>query len=89
MLTGRRVFVTGAATGIGAATCRHLVSLGASVLGAGLDAIDGRALAAELRAAPFRFVEADLTREADVRSAVAAAVTAFGGLDGVVNAAGI
>lgn len=89
MLTGRRVFVTGAATGIGAATCRHLVSLGASVLGAGLDAAEGHALAAELHPLPFHFRETDLTREADVRSAVAAAVTAFGGLDGVVNAAGI
>jgi NAD(P)-dependent dehydrogenase (short-subunit alcohol dehydrogenase family) len=89
MLTGRRIFVTGAATGIGASTCRYLLDQGAAVFGTGLDGADGRAMAAELVAAPYQFQEADLTREADVQTAVARAVEQLGGLDAVVNAAGV
>src|SRR5262245_58772482 len=91
MLAGRRVLVTGAATGIGRATSEHLVSLGANVFGAGLDAAEGEALAADYAARnlPLRFRKADLTQEADVQAAVGEAVSAFGGLDAVVNCAGI
>lgn len=88
-LAGRRILVTGAGTGIGAATVRVLLDQGAQVFGAGLDAAEGRALEAELATASFRFREADLTREDAVRAAVAGAVAAFGGLDGLVNAAGV
>ena len=89
MLTGKRVLVTGAATGIGAATSRYLLVQGASVFGVGLDAVDGQALAQDCAPSPFVFHEADLTREADVQTAITAAVQRFGGLDAVVNAAGI
>ncbi len=86
-LEGRRLFVTGAATGIGRATAEHLQDLGARVLGAGLDAGEGRALAAARPGLLFR--QADLTREEEVRAAVAEARERLGGLDGVVNCAGI
>jgi NAD(P)-dependent dehydrogenase (short-subunit alcohol dehydrogenase family) len=91
MLAGRRILVTGAATGIGRATAEHLVSLGARVLGGGLDEGEGYALAADHRSRqlPLLFERADLTKETDVQSVVNAAVTAFGGLDAVVNCAGI
>lgn len=91
MLANRRVLVTGAATGIGRATAEYLVSQGARVFGAGLDAADGEALAAAHAAQgrPLLFRKADLTQEADVQAAVKAAVDAFGGLDAVVNCAGV
>jgi NAD(P)-dependent dehydrogenase (short-subunit alcohol dehydrogenase family) len=91
MLAGRRVLVTGAATGIGRATAEYLVSLGAKVFGAGLDEAEGQALAAAYAARnlPLLFRKADLTLEADVQSVVKEAVAAFGGLDAVVNCAGI
>jgi NAD(P)-dependent dehydrogenase (short-subunit alcohol dehydrogenase family) len=90
-LSRLRVLITGAATGIGRATAEHLVDRGASVFGAGLDAAEGEALAADYkgRNLPLLFREGDLTREADVRAVVDAAVEAFGGLDAVVNCAGI
>jgi NAD(P)-dependent dehydrogenase (short-subunit alcohol dehydrogenase family) len=91
MLTDRRILVTGAATGIGRATSEHLLSLGAKVFGAGLDETEGEALATRCQTAglPFHFQRADLTHEPDVQSAVKGAVNGFGGLDAVVNCAGI
>ncbi|MDR3472482.1 MAG: SDR family NAD(P)-dependent oxidoreductase [Devosia sp.] len=88
LLAGRRVFVTGAATGIGRATAEYLAAQGARVFGAGLDGDEGRAAYAG-KGPDLLFREADLTREADVRAAVAEAAAAFGGLDAVVNCAGI
>jgi NAD(P)-dependent dehydrogenase (short-subunit alcohol dehydrogenase family) len=88
LLAGRRIFVTGAATGIGLATADYLVAQGARVFGAGLDGDAGRSAHAG-KAPQLIFRETDLTRDADVRSAVAEAAAAFGGLDGVVNCAGI
>lgn len=88
-MRGKRIFITGGATGIGAATGRHLRKLGARVWATGLDAGAGRALAAELGDADFAFHPADLTVEDQVRGAVGAMVAAWGGIDGVVNAAGI
>lgn len=82
-LEGRRVLVTGAATGIGRATAEHLALAGAQVVGTGLDA------AAAVSARGFRFEPADLTREEEVRGAVAAVLAHLGGLDAVVNCAGI
>ena len=91
LVSGRRVFVTGAATGIGRATAEYLVSEGAAVFGAGLDGEEGRALAAGYAGSspPLLFREADLAVEADVRAAVDEAKAALGGLDAVVNCAGI
>jgi NAD(P)-dependent dehydrogenase (short-subunit alcohol dehydrogenase family) len=90
-MSGRVVFVTGAATGIGRAIAEHLVACGAAVFGVGLDAAEGRALAETFGSQdrPFDFMEADITEESSVRAAVAAALAKFGRLDGVVNCAGI
>jgi len=87
-LAGQRVLVTGAATGIGRATAEYLVEQGARVFGIGLDGAEGRSVHAG-RAPSLVFRETDLTREADVRAAVAEARQALGGLDGVVNCAGV
>jgi NAD(P)-dependent dehydrogenase (short-subunit alcohol dehydrogenase family) len=91
MLAGRRILVTGAATGIGRATAEHLVGLGAKVFGAGLDEREGKALARRYQREqlPLHFRGADLTRESDVQAVVADALAAFEGLDAVVNCAGV
>lgn len=85
--SGKRVFVTGGATGIGRATAEYLASEGARVFAVGLDGDEGRAAHAGNPAVTFR--ETDVTAEPDVRAAVSEAVTQLGGLDAVVNCAGI
>jgi 2-keto-3-deoxy-L-fuconate dehydrogenase len=78
---GLRAIVTGGASGIGLATARLLASRGAQV--ACLDLrIDGLP-------APLAGFVADVTDDAAVRAAVAGAADRFGGLDIVVNNAGI
>lgn len=89
-LAGCRVIVTGASSGLGAHTVRHLVGLGAFVVAAARREERLAALAAILADAPGRVVPhvADVTREEDARALVAAAVAAFGGIDVLVNNAG-
>ncbi|WP_280548806.1 3-hydroxyacyl-CoA dehydrogenase [Halomonas sp. 11-S5] len=80
--------VTGGASGLGEATVRELHGAGARVVVADLNAERGEALATELgeRAA---FQRTDVTDEADAQAAVDLAVSRFGGLQGLVNCAGI
>jgi len=85
-LKGRRIVVTGAASGIGRSTAQLFAREGANV--ALLD-LDMRGLAEtirDIRAHPF---EVDVTNEDAVSQAVDKAAAALGGIDGVVNAAGI
>ncbi|TRC84435.1 SDR family oxidoreductase [Mesorhizobium sp. WSM4310] len=89
MFAGKRVFVTGAATGIGRATAEYLADEGARVFGAGLDGEEGKAFAGRYDESQLIFRESDLTREEEVQSAVTAATERLGGLDAVVNCAGI
>jgi NAD(P)-dependent dehydrogenase (short-subunit alcohol dehydrogenase family) len=86
-LDGRVAIVTGGASGIGAASVRLFVEEGARVLIADMQAERGEALAGELGdAAAFRRV--DVTREEDLRAAVADAEARFGRLDVMYNNAG-
>ncbi|MFV0524424.1 MAG: SDR family NAD(P)-dependent oxidoreductase [Acidimicrobiales bacterium] len=86
-LDDRVAVVTGAASGIGAATARRLVADGARVLLTDIQDDAGRALADELgdRAA-FRHV--NVTLEQDVADAVGDAVERWGHLDVIHNNAG-
>ena len=77
--------VTGAASGLGAATARMLAQAGAKVVIADVQVEAGTVLAAELGG---QFVECDVTREADGMAVVAAA-TALGTLRGLINCAGV
>ena len=78
-LAGKVAIVTGAASGIGAATVRRMVAEGAAVIAADLDTGGLAALAAELgdRVLPQK---CDVTREQDIESTVSTAVDHFGAL---------
>ncbi|MCD1636899.1 SDR family NAD(P)-dependent oxidoreductase [Martelella mediterranea] len=80
--------VTGGASGLGAGVARMAVEAGARVVLADRDAENGEGAAAELGSAG-RFQTCDVTSESDGEAAVAAALNAFGRLDGLVNCAGI
>jgi NAD(P)-dependent dehydrogenase (short-subunit alcohol dehydrogenase family) len=87
-LQGRRVLVTGAARGIGAAVARELAARGGRVALVGLEADRLASLAEEL-GAPHTWAEADVTDQAALERAVERAVDVLGGLDVVVANAGV
>ena len=87
-LENRVVLISGGASGIGAATARLVVREGGKAVLADRDEAKGRALAAELGAAAL-FVPLDVTDETSWNEAVVATVDAFGGLHGLLNAAGV
>jgi NAD(P)-dependent dehydrogenase (short-subunit alcohol dehydrogenase family) len=87
-LNDRVVLVTGAGSGLGAATARRLVSGGARVVLADVNAAGAQAVERELGSAAA-FVHADVCDEAQVKSAVEEARKRFGGLHGAVNCAGV
>ncbi|MHA7168789.1 bifunctional aldolase/short-chain dehydrogenase [Arthrobacter bambusae] len=86
----RIALVTGAASGIGKAIATRLAAEGACVVIADLNLDNAQAVAAELGGDDVAIgVQADVTDEAQVQGAIDAAVLAFGGLDLVVNNAGL
>jgi NAD(P)-dependent dehydrogenase (short-subunit alcohol dehydrogenase family) len=89
--SGQTVVVTGAGAGIGAAVCRRLAAAGAAVVVVDLDADAAGSMAEELdkeggHAAP---VIGDVCDPATADAAIQAATTRLGGLDVLVNCAGI
>ncbi len=85
-LAGRRVIVTGAASGMGAATARLFAEHGAMLT---LFDMNADALAAVAQDTGGTAVVINLADGPAVNAAVEAAASAMGGLDGIVNAAGI
>lgn len=79
-LNGQKAIVTGAAEGIGAAIVAELAAEGADVVGIDIAKVSGPVVGA---------LQADVSDEAAVVAAVAAAHEVLGGLDLVVNNAGI
>jgi NAD(P)-dependent dehydrogenase (short-subunit alcohol dehydrogenase family) len=89
LLTRRRILVTGGAKGIGLATVRRFVDEGASIVALDRDEAALAMLAQTSTEGRIHVVAADVADGTSVATAVATAADALGGLDGVVNAAGI
>lgn len=87
-LQGRKALITGAAQGLGKAIAELFVERGARVMLADIDA-EGAARTAAALGGQARAVGCDVTRSAEVAAAVAAAADWMGGLDTLVNNAGI
>ena len=87
---GRSILVTGASSGLGAATVRRFAAGGGQVYAASRNAEMLAEVAASCADLPgeVRFGSHDITSPADCRAAVAGAVAAYGRLDVVVNNAG-
>lgn len=89
-LATRIAFVTGAASGIGKAIATRLAAEGACVVIADLDLTKAQAAAAEIGSTDVAVgVAVNVAEEAAVTSALNEAVLAFGGVDLVVNNAGL
>ena len=91
-IEGKRIVVTGGARGIGADSVRYLASEGALIYS--FDVLDdlGRQVAADASArGPGKvfYAHVDVSLLGDVEKAMSVAVDALGGLDGVLNIAGI
>ncbi|HEX9735227.1 MAG TPA: SDR family NAD(P)-dependent oxidoreductase [Thermoanaerobaculia bacterium] len=91
ILEGKRAVVTGGGRGIGAAVARALAAEGAAVVVSARTGEQIEAVAAELRGGGARAaaVACDVTREADVDALVREATDFLGGVDVLVNNAGI
>jgi NAD(P)-dependent dehydrogenase (short-subunit alcohol dehydrogenase family) len=91
VLQGRAALVTGGASGIGRATALELAHAGASVLVMDLDEQGGEEIVSDIsrEGRKSRLVVADVSRDADCRSAVATCLGEFGRLDILCNSAGV
>ena len=87
-LEGKRALVTGAGRGLGLAIATKFAEYGAQVALADLDDATCAEAAAKLGGDAFA-VHCDVTRSADVQAAIAATTDRFGGMDVIVNNAGI
>jgi 3alpha(or 20beta)-hydroxysteroid dehydrogenase len=90
-LDGKVALVSGAARGLGAEMAQALAGVGATVLCTDLLADEGRSTVAAIEQAGGKagFLDHDVTNEAQWEQAVATATDRYGGLDIVVNNAGI
>ncbi|POX57220.1 3-alpha-hydroxysteroid dehydrogenase [Streptomyces sp. Ru71] len=87
-LEGKTVLITGGARGLGAEAARQAVAAGANVVVTDVLDDEGARTAKEL-GERARYLHHDVTSEQEWQAAVDYAVAEFGGLDGLVNNAGI
>jgi NAD(P)-dependent dehydrogenase (short-subunit alcohol dehydrogenase family) len=87
-LSQKTFLITGGASGLGRAAAEALIAGGAHAVLVDVNGEAGRAAEAAL-GHTARFALADVTSEEQVNQAIALAQSAFGGLHGVINAAGI
>jgi NAD(P)-dependent dehydrogenase (short-subunit alcohol dehydrogenase family) len=90
-LTGRVALITGAASGIGKATAERLAAEGAAVMITDVNDEGGKETASELgsRGQRVAYLHLDVASEREWQRAVEGAVEQFGGLDVLVNNAGV
>ena len=88
LLTGKIAIVTGATSGIGRRTVERFVEEGAQVLFCGRRAELGASLEKALGAERARFMQADVTQEADVERLIALCLKTWGRIDCLFNNAG-
>lgn len=90
MLQGKKIIVTGAASGIGAAVAQKFAEAGATVVVADVQADKGETCAATLRAAgrDAHFMQVDLTNAESVARFAEDVQNRFGAVDVLVNGAG-
>ena len=90
-LSGKVVLISGAASGLGAALCRRYAQAGAHVAAMDVNAEPLDALVGELGAsgAQALALPGDIVDPTRCRAAVAETLARFGGLDGLINNAGI
>lgn len=90
---GKVVLITGGAAGIGRAAAYRFAREGSHVVIADINTADGQAVADDLQASygdgTAMFVRADATCEGDVVEAIRSTVLKYGGLDVLVNNAGV
>ena len=86
-LAGKKALITGAGSGIGAASARLFAAEGAQVYA--VDIPDGRLAACHGEAEAISCFESDITEAGAPEAIVSGAVTAMGGLDIVMNNAGL
>ncbi len=87
-LKGKYVLLTGGANGMGENHARRLIAEGASVMFTDLNAVAGEALAEELGDQAV-FAQQDVSSEQDWERVVTLMVETFGGIDVLINNAGI
>lgn len=87
---GKSTIVTGAGSGIGEGIARRLAAEGARLIVNDIDAAKGEAVAASIRATggEAQFIQADMTRSADIQALVAGTLQHYGRLDVFINNAG-
>ena len=83
-----RAIITGGASGLGQAVAENVIAAGGRVALLDVNVAAGNALVAQL-GARASFIETDVTAEASVNAAVAAAAQAMGGVNAAVNCAGV
>ena len=90
-LEGKSAIVTGAASGMGAATAKLFAREGAKVVLTDVLEAEGKAIADEIAESggAARFEVHDIADEADWQRVVSTAVNAFGGIDILINNAGV
>lgn len=90
-VAGKVALITGAANGQGAAEARLFAAEGAAVLLTDIDDRNGAAVAAEIVAAGGKaiYLHQDISSESDWQTAIGAAQDSFGGLNVLVNNAGV
>ncbi len=86
-LENKVAIITGGGSGFGAGICRRMAEEGAKVVVADIDAASAQTIAEECKNAIM--CQADVSKDSDVKAMIKTAIDHFGGLDIIVNNAGI